>query len=111
MATTPCTACCSARTPPRASRCDCNFLFYAPGPYHCDARANTTHPHLRVVSVVATVQNYLMMANVTLPLPDTEIDARKYEDEKGEVGGFGGSNAKVEIKVKIKHEGEVNRAR
>lgn len=60
---------------------------------------------------MATVQNYLMMANVTLPLPDTEIDARKYEDEKGEVGGFGGSNAKVEIKVKIKHEGEVNRAR
>lgn len=64
------------------------------------------------LSLAADVpQNYLMMANVTLPLPDTEIDARKYEDEKGEVGGFGGSNAKVEIKVKIKHEGEVNRAR
>lgn len=27
------------------------------------------------------------------------------------MGGFGGRNAKVEIKVKIPHEGEVNRAR
>ena len=56
-------------------------------------------------------QNYLMMAHVNLPLPDTEIDAKKYEDERGEIGGFGGVNSKVEVKVKIAHEGEVNRAR
>lgn len=56
-------------------------------------------------------QNYLLLAHVNLPLPDAEIDAKKYEDERGEVGGFGGINSKVEVKVKIKHEGEVNRAR
>ncbi len=28
-------------------------------------------------------QNYLMVASVTLPSGDAEIDARKYEDEKG----------------------------
>ena len=33
-------------------------------------------------------QNYLMIAEVRLPLEDTEIDARKYDDERGEAGGF-----------------------
>lgn len=56
-------------------------------------------------------QNYLLVANVNLPLPDAEIDVRKYDDEKNELGGFGGVNSKVEVKVKIKHDGEVNRAR
>ena len=32
--------------------------------------------------------NYLMIAEVSLPLPETEIDARKYDDEKGEVVSF-----------------------
>eukprot|EP00850_Spirogloea_muscicola_P022410 SM000292S11265 [mRNA] locus=s292:84556:85301:- [translate_table: standard] len=41
-------------------------------------------------------QNYLMLAEVQLPLEDTEIDARQYDDEKGEVGGFGAGNGKVE---------------
>lgn len=48
---------------------------------------------------------------MSLPNHDTEIDARKYDDEKGEVGGFGGTLSKVDIKIKINHEGEVNRAR
>mmetsp|Transcript_5612 Transcript_5612/g.9821 ORF Transcript_5612/g.9821 Transcript_5612/m.9821 type:complete len:433 (+) Transcript_5612:64-1362(+) len=56
-------------------------------------------------------QNHLMIATVNLPLPDTEIDARKYDDEKGEMGGFGGEHGKVEVQVRINHEGEVNRAR
>jgi histone-binding protein RBBP4 len=56
-------------------------------------------------------QNYLMLANVSMPSPDAEVDARKYEDEKGELGGFGGVRGKVEIKIKINHDGEVNRAR
>ncbi|GMI38016.1 hypothetical protein TrRE_jg8806 [Triparma retinervis] len=56
-------------------------------------------------------QNYLMVANVTLPKEDTEIDARAYNDEKEEVGGFGAVGNKVEIRMKIKHEGEVHRAR
>lgn len=56
-------------------------------------------------------QNYLMIAEVQLPLEDTEIDARQYEDEKGEVGGFGSAHGKVHITQMINHDGEVNRAR
>jgi len=56
-------------------------------------------------------QNYLMIAEARLPLEDTEIDARKYDDERGEAGGFAGVSAKIEITQKINHEGEVNRAR
>mmetsp|Transcript_11626 Transcript_11626/g.23689 ORF Transcript_11626/g.23689 Transcript_11626/m.23689 type:complete len:349 (-) Transcript_11626:183-1229(-) len=52
-----------------------------------------------------------MIAEVRLPLEDTEIDARKYDDERGEAGGFAGVSAKIEITQKINHEGEVNRAR
>jgi histone-binding protein RBBP4 len=56
-------------------------------------------------------QNHLMIATCRLPKPDAEVDARKYDDEHGELGGFGGAFGKVEIKVRINHEGEVNRAR
>jgi histone-binding protein RBBP4 len=56
-------------------------------------------------------QNYLMIAEVHLPLDDTAIDARKYDDQKGEVGGFGGVSDKIEIVMKINHDGEVNKAR
>ena len=56
-------------------------------------------------------QNYLMIAEVRLPKEETEFPAHKYDDSKGELGGFGGVSGKVEIKVKIPHDGEVNRAR
>ena len=70
-------------------------------------------------------QNYLMVATCALPHdddvvedPPTAADNRKpapqYDEEKKEVGGFGHGNntvGKIEIKMKIKHEGEVNRAR
>ena len=56
-------------------------------------------------------QNYLMIGEVKLPNEDAEVDARKYDDERGEAGGFGGKEAKVEITQRINHEGEVNRAR
>eukprot|EP00245_Coleochaete_scutata_P013461 TRINITY_DN5484_c0_g1_i1.p1 TRINITY_DN5484_c0_g1~~TRINITY_DN5484_c0_g1_i1.p1 ORF type:complete len:425 (+),score=83.86 TRINITY_DN5484_c0_g1_i1:128-1402(+) len=56
-------------------------------------------------------QNYLMLAEVQLPLEDTETDARQYEDEDREAGGFGVANGKVQIIQQINHEGEVNRAR
>ena len=39
------------------------------------------------------------------------IDARKYDDESKEVGGFGAKMGKVEVIVKMEHDGEVNRAR
>ncbi len=56
-------------------------------------------------------KNFLQVATVNLPNPETEIDARKFDEEKQECGGFGGVNGKVEIKIKIPHDGEVNRAR
>lgn len=39
--------------------------------------------------------NYLMLAEVQLPLEDTETDARQYDEERGEIGGFGCANGKV----------------
>eukprot|EP01118_Nematostelium_gracile_P018389 TRINITY_DN8153_c0_g1_i1.p1 TRINITY_DN8153_c0_g1~~TRINITY_DN8153_c0_g1_i1.p1 ORF type:complete len:426 (+),score=104.75 TRINITY_DN8153_c0_g1_i1:131-1279(+) len=56
-------------------------------------------------------QNYLMIAEVHLPVEDQPIDPRKYDDSKAEVGGFGGISDKIEIVMKINHEGEVNKAR
>eukprot|EP00808_Paulinella_micropora_P010898 g53579.t1 len=58
--------------------------------------------------------NHLMIAEVRLPLDETEIDLRKFQgssEEKSEYGGFGGASGKVEIIQVINHEGEVNRAR
>ena len=39
--------------------------------------------------------NYLMLAQVQLPLEDAEYDARQYDDEHGEIGGFGCAGGKV----------------
>ncbi|KAJ9529641.1 hypothetical protein QJQ45_014414 [Haematococcus lacustris] len=56
-------------------------------------------------------QNYLMVAEVQLPLEDSELDPRQYEDERAEVGGFGSAHGKVNVTQTINHDGEVNRAR
>ena len=56
-------------------------------------------------------QNYLMVASASLPTMSAEIDAREYNDEKEESGGFGAVGNKVEVRMKVKHEGEVHRAR
>ena len=58
-------------------------------------------------------QNHLMLAEVQLPLEDSEYDARAYDDEKMEVGGVGMANGigHVTVVQQINHEGEVNRAR
>mmetsp|Transcript_32694 Transcript_32694/g.49270 ORF Transcript_32694/g.49270 Transcript_32694/m.49270 type:complete len:472 (+) Transcript_32694:201-1616(+) len=80
-------------------------------------------------------QNYLMLGSVNLPKSDAVIDNRistsaetankenknnsttpvaNYDEEKKELGGFGHANSavgKIEIRMKVKHEGEVNRAR
>eukprot|EP00744_Colponema_vietnamica_P005236 GILI01007690.1.p1 GENE.GILI01007690.1~~GILI01007690.1.p1 ORF type:complete len:422 (+),score=134.33 GILI01007690.1:54-1319(+) len=55
-------------------------------------------------------QNYLMIAEAKLPSEDTEVDVKKYMDDK-ESGGLGTEGAKIDITIKINHEGEVNRAR
>ncbi len=56
-------------------------------------------------------QNYLMIAEVQLPLEDSELDARQYDEERHEVGGFGSTHGKVVVTQMINHDGEVNRAR
>lgn len=42
--------------------------------------------------------NYLMLAQVQLPLEDSENDARQYDDERGDMGGFGCSSGKVLVR-------------
>mmetsp|Transcript_2092 Transcript_2092/g.3133 ORF Transcript_2092/g.3133 Transcript_2092/m.3133 type:complete len:416 (-) Transcript_2092:494-1741(-) len=56
-------------------------------------------------------QNYLMLAEVQLPLEESEFDKRQYDEERNEVGGYGGAYGKVQIITQINHNGEVNRAR
>ncbi|XP_017383217.1 histone-binding protein RBBP4 [Cebus imitator] len=54
-------------------------------------------------------QNHLVIASVQLPNDDAQFDASHYDSEKGEFGGFGSVSGKIEIEIKINHEGEVNR--
>ena len=62
--------------------------------------------------------NYLEIAQVQLPNP-LSPDAADYDEEREEIGGYGGSAAKksaaVEVRFtiiqKIDHKGEVNKAR
>lgn len=78
-------------------------------------------------------QNYLQIATIQLPKdnyeleveeinkggegendqgalrPTIEMDSRKYDEEKGEYGGYGGASCRVNVVQKIPHEGEVNR--
>ena len=56
-------------------------------------------------------QNHLIIASVQLPTDDAQFDASHYDSERGEFGGFGSVSGKIEIEIKINHEGEVNRAR
>eukprot|EP00798_Chlamydomonas_sp_ICE-L_P001886 gene1886-33302_t len=51
-------------------------------------------------------QNYLMIGEVQLPTEDSELDARQYDDERNEVGGYGGAHGKVNIVQQINHDGE-----
>uniref|UniRef100_A0A2R9BKR1 Histone-binding protein RBBP4-like N-terminal domain-containing protein n=1 Tax=Pan paniscus TaxID=9597 RepID=A0A2R9BKR1_PANPA len=53
----------------------------------------------------------LVLASVQLPNDDAHFDASHYDSEKGEFGGFASVSGKIEIEIKINHEGEVNRAR
>lgn len=41
--------------------------------------------------------NYLMIAQVQLPLEDTESEARQYDDDRSEFGGFGCASGKVQF--------------
>ena len=43
-------------------------------------------------------QNYLMLAEVALPVADSEAEARGYDEERGEVGGFGSAAGRVQAR-------------
>lgn len=55
--------------------------------------------------------NYLQIATVQLPHVDTEQDARRFDEERGEFGGYGAGQCRINVVQRIPHEGEVNRAR
>ncbi|KAF0291319.1 Histone-binding protein RBBP4 [Amphibalanus amphitrite] len=56
-------------------------------------------------------QNHLLIASVQLPTEDAQLDPSHYDSERGEFGGFSSVNGRIDIEIKINHEGEVNRAR
>ncbi|EEH05338.1 chromatin assembly factor 1 subunit C [Histoplasma capsulatum G186AR] len=77
----------------------------------------STHRLLIGTHTSSDAQNYLQIAHVQLPNP-TAPDAEDYDDERGEIGGYGGGGSKkapMEVKFnivqKIDHKGEVNKAR
>uniref|UniRef100_A0A1I8A0V8 Probable histone-binding protein lin-53 n=1 Tax=Steinernema glaseri TaxID=37863 RepID=A0A1I8A0V8_9BILA len=71
----------------------------------------TTH-RLILGTHTSDEQNHLVIAKLLLPNDDTQFDASKYDVEKGnEFGGFGSIAGKIDVEIKMNHEGEVNRAR
>lgn len=77
-----------------------------------------THRLLIGTHTSSEAQNYLQIAHVQLPKP-VAPDATDYDEEREEIGGYGGGAAKktavMEVKFnivqKIDHKGEVNKAR
>ena len=78
----------------------------------------STHRLLIGTHTSMEAQNYLQIAHVQLPNPVTP-DADDYDEDREEIGGYGGEAAKktpaMEVKFnivqKIDHKGEVNKAR
>jgi len=56
-------------------------------------------------------KNYVMIAEVKLPKPASELSSSGNDTSREVVGGFGVTSGKIEIVERIVHEGEVNRAR
>ncbi|KJE92778.1 retinoblastoma binding protein 7, variant [Capsaspora owczarzaki ATCC 30864] len=55
--------------------------------------------------------NHLVVVKVKIPTDDTPINARTYNESRGEYGGYNGDKLTLSERVKIPHEGDVNRAR
>uniref|UniRef100_A0AC35TPQ0 WD_REPEATS_REGION domain-containing protein n=1 Tax=Rhabditophanes sp. KR3021 TaxID=114890 RepID=A0AC35TPQ0_9BILA len=56
-------------------------------------------------------QNHLVIAKLIIPNDETQFDASKYDHERNEYGGFGAPQGRIDVEIKMNHEGEVNRAR
>jgi len=79
-----------------------------------NSRADKDYSVQRLVMGTHTADgepNFLNIVNCMLPNGNAQVDARKFDEERGEVGGYGGAEAKIQITQRIPHDGEVNRAR
>ena len=72
------------------------------------AKRATLSVQRQLFTVLVRLQNHLLIASVQLPNEDAQFDASHYDNEKGEFGGFGSVSGKIEIEIKINHEGEVS---
>lgn len=77
----------------------CALNFYRP-----DGKDYSVH-RLILGTHTSDEQNHLLIASVQLPNEDATYDATHYESEKGDFGGFGSVSGKIEIEIKINHEG------
>eukprot|EP00128_Syssomonas_multiformis_P009053 Colp12_sorted_trinity150504_noHs@11388 len=76
-----------------------------------EGKEHSIHRMLLGTHTSGSEQNHLLIAQVRLPTEDVAVDTRKYDEDRGEFGGFGAAYGKIEIVQEIRHEGEVNRAR
>lgn len=78
----------------------------------------STHRLLLGTHTSNEAPNYLQIATVQLPKPVT-LDTADYDEEKEEIGGYGGGASKKQAQMEVKfeivqridHKGEVNKAR
>ncbi|TKA57478.1 hypothetical protein B0A53_00709 [Rhodotorula sp. CCFEE 5036] len=71
----------------------------------------TVHRLLLATHTSGEDNNYLQIATVHLPKPQSDLDIEKYDDERGEIGAHTATEPRVQITQSINHTGEVNRAR
>uniref|UniRef100_A0A915MKB1 Probable histone-binding protein lin-53 n=2 Tax=Meloidogyne TaxID=189290 RepID=A0A915MKB1_MELJA len=71
----------------------------------------TTHRLILGTHTSDEQQNHLVIAKLILPTEDAQFDASRYDTDRGEFGGFGSITGKIDVEIKMNHEGEVNRAR
>ncbi|CAF4064573.1 unnamed protein product [Didymodactylos carnosus] len=83
---------------------------WLPNVHSAEGRDFTIH-RLILGTHTSDEQNHLVIASIQLPNEDAELDASHYDNDKAEFGGFGLITGRIEIDLKINHEGEVNRAR
>ena len=46
-------------------------------------------------------QNHLILGEVTLPTQESETDASGYDEEAGEVGGYGASSGRFQVRHEL----------
>lgn len=71
----------------------------------------TVHRMILATHTSGEDNNYLQIATVHLPKPQSELSLDKYDDERGEIGAHTATEPRVQITQSINHNGEVNRAR